>query len=702
MSQHTLELLQIDDNDAHFAGVDLLAKERGFSEALEKFTEPFTYWSNASFIYYSPTGQVVSVIGEDCQCRSFTDSNRGKFGARKHFLQEVDFEDQYLGRVVLCCPRTTPHAEETLEKILNLAKDELCAKADEAALLGELSASWESLQAVYDLNTDFSSHQDPKSLLKKITERTTVISGNVQSALWLENGENLEPVVAECSFILEPRNKNRGIIGEVFAKKRSAIYNDIANAEIVAEVEPELQNVCRLAILPLTTRLSTYGVLVVWQEVEDFAFDSRAMRLLDTLALQAAMVVENDLLHRESIQNERLNQEIEIGSKIQQTLLSGNPPSGLKGISIASATISSQKIDGDFYDFFEHGEDCFDLIIGDVMGKGIPAALVGAATKNYFLRAIGQLQSYEQSLRPTAEKIVTWVNTQVTAKLMQFGSFVTACYTRFDLENRQVTFVDCGHTKTIHYQSRKGIISTLEGDNMPLGFSEREIFSEKTIQTEPGDILFFYSDGVTETRSPQGELFGDERLTEYIRQNSQLEPKKIISCLLETLNKFSTENKFNDDLTCVAVRIDETTAAHKREKEMRLLINSDLHELERARRFARDAVRVLPNRPMAQENIEQLQLAVSEAVTNIIEHAYRGESGNSIEVVAESFANGVQIALHHWGEAVNPSSVPPPSFDGSSDGGFGLYIISNCVDFVSYSTDKEKRNTVLLIKNSEN
>ncbi len=699
-SLQTLDVTATNTDRSQFDGADRSENEGEISRALEKFIGPFINWSNASFILYSPSGKMISVIGEACQCSKLTGSNNDVFGVRKHFLHEIDCHGENLGKIVLCCSRTTPHAEKTLEQIVNLAKNELTEREDEEALMAELSSSWESLQAVYDLNADFSSFQDPKTLLKKITERATAVGGQIQTVLWLENGEYLEPAAAKCSFELAYRDKNLGIIGKTFAKKRSAIYNDLERPEIDEKIEPELKNARRLAIIPLTTRLATYGVLVVWQEMKGFVFDSRTMRLLDTLALQAAMVVENDRLHRESIENERLNQEIEIGSKIQQILLSANPPSGLTGITIAAETISSQKIDGDFYDFIEHGEDCFDLIIGDVMGKGIPAALVGAATKNSFLRAIGQLQSSEQNLRPSAENIVTWVNNEMTAKLMQFESFVTACYTRFDLAKRQVTFVDCGHTKTIHYHNRNGEITLLEGDNMPLGFSELEIFEERTIQTESGDVLFFYSDGVTETRNPSGELFGDERLADYIRQNAGLEPKKLISCLLETLNKYSTENKFNDDLTCVAVRIGKSSA-EKPGTEMRLLLNSNLQELERGRLFVREAACILSNNPMAQESIEQLQLAVTEAVTNIISHGYRGESGNKIEIVAESLADGIQIAIHHWGESVDPSKVPSPCFDGSEDGGFGMFIILNCVDFVSYSTNEQNRNIILLIKNSK-
>ena len=529
-------------------------KERNFSDALAKFTEPFAHLSNASFIYSSRAGRVVSIIGEPYFGSQTDNSGNGNFGTLKYIRQEVYYNQEYLGRVVLCCAKSSHQAEKTLEKIVDLAKRELSRIEDEKALLAELGASWESLQAVYELNTDFSTFQDSTILLKKITARTAAINSKIQSVLWLENDEWLEPAAAKCSIELAPRNKTHGLIGKTYAGRQSVIYNDVPKADNFGEFEIEFKNARRLAIVPLMTGLAAYGVLAVWFENEDQAFDSQAMRLLDTLALQAAMITENDRLHRKSIENAKLNQEIEIGSKIQKTLLSAAPPYGLKGISIATTSVSSQKIDGDFYDFIEHGEDCFDLLLGDVMGKGIPAALVGAAAKNCFLRTISRLQTGENNLLPPAEKIVTLVNNEITPKLIQFDSFVTACYTRFNLATNKITFVDCGHTKTIHFHLRSRKITLLKGENPPLGFTESEVFKEKNALIEPGDLLFFYSDGVTETKNPEGELFGVHRLRKIIRQNADAEPQQIISKLLEALNKFSFEQKFDDDLTCLAVR----------------------------------------------------------------------------------------------------------------------------------------------------
>ncbi|HVE56042.1 MAG TPA: SpoIIE family protein phosphatase [Pyrinomonadaceae bacterium] len=668
---------------------------RQFLFSLQKVAPPFLEWANASLGYFSEKNEIIYVTGAECLCHII--ENR-KNNPHQHVEQEILYENNCLGTVVLCCPADFANAGKYLHLIISGITGELIHLEDESALLAELGMSWESLQAIYDLNADLNSFHNPQKLLEKITERVEAVGNETCAVLWLRDEENLKPAASTNNRDLAPRAKDYGIIGEVFTKQRLVVCNNISGATGIAENETELKNAVHFAVFPVATRIKNYGVLEVWQEDRNSpVFDSRTTRLLDTLALQAAMVIETESLHRESIENEKLQQEIEIGSKIQQILLTGNPPDAIRGVKIAALTIPSRQIDGDFYDFIEHGENCFDLIIGDVMGKGIPAALVGAATKNCFFRAVGQLQSTERALRPAPEKIVGWVNNEMTAKLMQFESFVTSCYTRFDLEKRLVTFVDCGHTKTIFYNHRARKISALEGDNMPLGFSEREIFKEQIVSVETGDVLFFFSDGITETRSADGEFFGDERLAAYVFENAAQEPREIISGLLEMLQNFSGETNFGDDLTCVAVRIEENLRVDS-EGKIRLAIDRDLRELERVRQFVRKACQLLSGKPATADFTELFELAVNETITNVIRHAHQNKAGDEIQLFAENSDEGLQITVGYNGENFDPKTAAAPVFDGSREGGFGLYIISNCVDRVVYTHDSNNQNTICLTK----
>jgi PAS domain S-box-containing protein len=250
-------------------------------------------------------------------------------------------------------------------------------------------------------------------------------------------------------------------------------------------------------------------------------------------------------------------QEVEIGFKIQQTLLLDQPPRDVPGVRVAALTIPSQRIDGDFYDFFKHRDDCLDVIVGDVMGKGIPAALLGAATKSHFLQALSRLISLAApGTLPEPKDIVTLAHSEVARQLIELESFVTLCYARFDLRNRWVDFVDCGHTTTIHFQASTGTCALLQGENLPLGVSEGEIYDQIRVPLHPQDVLLFYSDGLTETRNSARELFGIERLAECLRTHGRLEPEALIERIHQTAVLFSDSETFGDDLTCVAVKIE--------------------------------------------------------------------------------------------------------------------------------------------------
>jgi len=131
---------------------------------------------------------------------------------------------------------------------------------------------------------------------------------------------------------------------------------------------------------------------------------------------------------------------------------------------------------------------------------------------------------------------------------------------------------------------------------------------------------------------------------------------------------------------------------------MRVQLESNLRELARARRLARDAAEVLTDSAIGEEKIEQLELAVTEAVANVIRHSYDNEHGHKFEFIIEKVPEGIEVIIRHTGKSFDPAAIQEPVFDGSGESGFGLYIISKCVDFFDYSTDMQNRTTIRLLK----
>jgi PAS domain S-box-containing protein len=418
-----------------------------------------------------------------------------------------------------------------------------------------------------------------------------------------------------------------------------------------------------------------------------------------TAELQAANRLKDELLLREQAVSADLEaarqREVEIGYRIQQTLLLDQPPRDIPGLRMAALTIPSQRIDGDFYVFFKHPDERLDVIVGDVMGKGVPAALLGAATKSHFIEALSHLTALSKNGKlPEPKEIVTLAHAEIARHLINLENFVTLCYARLDLNKRTVDLVDCGHTGIIHLHGETGRCEMVYGENLPLGIREGEIFNQISVPFEPGDLLLFYSDGVTEARNASGELFGIDRLLNCVTANSKLDPEAFVDTIRNATLAFSGSSRLSDDLTCVVIKIEEPERAVAHAE---LQIRSDLKELRRVRQFVRLFCRDLAE-PLDEDSVAKLELAVNEAASNIMRHAYEGRTDELIEIDAAAFPSQVSVRLHHLGDPFDPSTISPPALDGSQESGFGIYLITRSVDEARYYRDERGRNCVALVK----
>lgn len=388
--------------------------------------------------------------------------------------------------------------------------------------------------------------------------------------------------------------------------------------------------------------------------------------------------------------------QLYVAAQIQQTLLLGHPPTDMSGLEIAHLTLASQQIDGDFYDFIRQSPQVLDLVVADVMGKGIMAAFMGAALKSAFLRVVNDLN--HPGALPEPEQIVTAVHDYMIRQMEQFETFVTFCYGRFDLDNCRFCYVDCGHVRTIHYQGATRSVRLLQGVNMPLGFPEPEGFSQFSISFTPGDLFLFYSDGVTEAASPEGERYDEFRLVRHVERHGDKPPGELVRGIRQEVIDFTGTDVFTDDFTCVAVRIAGAAIEEAACGSEELHIESDLKELKNVRDFVRRFCCRAGKRRLDSTRIDEIELAANEVVTNIIKHAYRGAPNQPIDIHASAFSRHIELEFRDRGAPFDPADVPPPVLDGTRENGMGCYIIRHSVDEVHYGRNETEGKNCARLK----
>jgi anti-sigma regulatory factor (Ser/Thr protein kinase) len=228
---------------------------------------------------------------------------------------------------------------------------------------------------------------------------------------------------------------------------------------------------------------------------------------------------------------------------------------------------------------------------------------------------------------------------------------------------------------------------------MPLGFPEVEAFTQISVPFKPGDLFIFYSDGLTEAKNVQAEMYGEQRLVDFVQQGAGADLQQLIQSIWQDVVGFAQSEIFDDDFTCIGVRItnpDASAPGHSPGENLE--IKSDLNELARVREFVRNFCTRVPAGLLDRSRIDLIELAVNEAVANIIKHAYRNAPDQPVRVEARLSPDRIEFCLYDWGRRFDPAAVAPPAFDGSKDHGFGVYIIEQAVDEIKYSREETGRN----------
>jgi phosphoserine phosphatase RsbU/P len=300
------------------------------------------------------------------------------------------------------------------------------------------------------------------------------------------------------------------------------------------------------------------GRLYVLSRDSDYSWTEQRQKLVRLVADQTAVAIENDELTSELKKKERLDRELEIGADIQLRLLPRRCPT-VTGISLAALCKTANRVGGDYYDFIPVGPQLvkqeespgrWSVVIGDVMGKGVPAGLIMTMTRG-MLRA-------EVLNGHTPARILQHLNQVMYADLENSNRFVTLFYSEYDPETRKLYYSNAAHNPPLLWQATTRTVRRLDTFGMLIGLDVNTQYQDGSVQLNPGDTVIYYTDGFTEAANPSGEAFDEDNLTHEFSWACETysDPQKILDHLFSTVQSFiGPDNSNGDDMTLVVMRV---------------------------------------------------------------------------------------------------------------------------------------------------
>jgi sigma-B regulation protein RsbU (phosphoserine phosphatase) len=269
--------------------------------------------------------------------------------------------------------------------------------------------------------------------------------------------------------------------------------------------------------------------------------------IIENLQNERKMQAERDTLLREM---ERKNTELAIAAEIQQSFLPDSIAQ-IEGYDIAARSVMAKEVGGDFFDVIPLevvplGKGQLGIMIADVSGKGIPAALFMALS-----RIVVRVNAIWYGRRPAAA--IRDANT-IIANDSKSGMFVTLFYGFLDSADRMLTYVNAGHNPPIHFRAADGTLAELAATGMAMGVLSDAAYSQDSVRMLPGDILVLYTDGITEAENADLEMFGLERLERIILASPQLPANELIQEILNAVKAFIGDHPQSDDITLMVIR----------------------------------------------------------------------------------------------------------------------------------------------------
>ena len=330
-----------------------------------------------------------------------------------------------------------------------------------------------------------------------------------------------------------------GLLGQVVRTAQPVNSPDVRNEPLYINARGETRSEM---LAPIISNTEVIGVFDLESD-ELNAYSEDDLQVLMLLAAQVAIIIEKVMLHEQLIEKKRLEGQLEVARQVQLELLPAKDPR-LAGYDISAYNFPTEEVSGDYYDWVKIFDDQIGLVIADVSGKGVPAALLMA-----FLRASLRAAThigYSPQVSMAKVNYLLWES-------IERNQFVTAFYGILDATNRTLAYTNAGHNPPL-LLTGDGKHQFIERGSLPLGMFKDTRYHEYYQTIEPGEMLVLYTDGVTEAQNRKGEEYGRDRLARAVKANQTLSARDLIAAVHKEVIEWTDGKGATDDVTFFVIK----------------------------------------------------------------------------------------------------------------------------------------------------
>ena len=471
-------------------------------------------------------------------------------GVRSEIAVPLIIKNRVIGVIDIESPQPH-HFTEEHKQLLTLIGSRMAVGIENARLYTRITRQAKTLLLLNEIARELTSILNLDELLKRVGELLSrLIDFQMFSILLLDPaGETLQHRFS-LRFQENIQLKNdipasKGIVGFAVEQKQAVLVRDVKKDPRYIETNPETRS--ELAV-PLIYKDSVIGVLDLEHTKRGFFTDDH-QRTMTTLAAQIAIAIENARLYEQIARQERrLERDLAMARELQFRLLPQSQPK-LNNLEIAAKFSPARAIGGDLYDFLSYSNSRTAIAIGDISGKGAPAAIYAALVS-------GILRSHAP-MEPAPAEMLAAVNYSLAERRIE-GQFVSLIYAVWDDVNSTLQVSNSGLPRPVY--CHKGKTQLIEATGLPLGLFDDAEYDEFTFQAEPDDVFVFFSDGILDATNKAGDLFGRTRLETIIAECSGSSAESMVKSIFKAAADHASGVETFDDETVVAIKVKGSTS----------------------------------------------------------------------------------------------------------------------------------------------